>query len=141
MVVSTPAFTMGIGFTVITIESAAAAHGPAPSGSLVVIVSVAVPLVMSFAPGVYSALGSAALSNVPSPFVVHVIDDAPPPKAPASVYVDPSQIVVSTSALTVASVLIVSVMLSVAAGHGPGGSSVVMVSVTVPLVMSVLPGV
>ena len=82
-----------------------------------------------------------ASSKFPSPLDDHSMDEAPPPKEPASVCVDPSQMVASTSALTVASRLIVSVMLAVTAGHGPVGSSVVMVSVAVPLVMSLLPGV
>ena len=80
-------------------------------------------------------------SKFPSPLDDHSMDEAPPPKEPASVCVDPSQMVASTSALTVASGFMVSIMLAVTAGHGPAGSSVVMVSVAVPLVMSVAPGV
>ena len=84
-----------------------------------------------------------ASSKVPSPLVVHVMDDAPPPKDPVSVCVDPSHMVASIPALVVGAGSTVSVMLSVAALHGPppSGSSVVMVSVTVPPDMSVAPGV
>ena len=82
-----------------------------------------------------------ASSKVPFPLDDHSMEDAPPPKDPASVCVDPSHMVASTSALTVASGFMVSVMLSVTAGHGPAGSSVVMVSVAVPADRSLLPGV
>ena len=84
---------------------------------------------------------SVASSKVPSPPVDHSMDEAPPPNDPDSVCVDPSHMVAPTSALTVASRLIVSIMLAVTAGHGPVGSSVVIVSVAVPPVMSLLPGV
>src|SRR5438128_11951119 len=45
-----PAFTVATGSTVITTVEVAAVHGPAPSGSFVVNVSVTVPLVIA---GVY----------------------------------------------------------------------------------------
>ena len=82
-----------------------------------------------------------ASSKVPSPLVVHVMDDAPPPKDPVSVCVDPSHMLASTPALADAAGSTVSVMLSDEDGQPPGGSSVVIVSVTEPFVESLVPGV
>ena len=52
IVASTPALTVAIGLIVNTIASFTAEQGPAPSGSLVVIVKVTVLAVMSAAEGV-----------------------------------------------------------------------------------------
>ena len=82
-----------------------------------------------------------ASSNVPSPDFVHVLLVALPPLVPKRVYVLPEHIVASAPALAVAAAFIVSIIASVAAGHGPAGSSVVIVKVTVPIVISVAPGV
>ena len=82
-----------------------------------------------------------ASSKVPFPLDDHSMDEAPPPKDPASVCVDPSQMVASIPALVDAAGFMVSVMLSVTAGQGPVGSSVVMVSIAVPADRSLLPGV
>ena len=84
-----------------------------------------------------------ASSKFPSPLDDHSMDEAPPPKEPASVCVDPSQMVASIPALVDAAGFMVSVMLSLATLHGPppSGSSVVMVSVAVPADRSLLPGV
>ena len=53
----------------------------------------------------------------------------------------PAQITSAAPALTVAAAFMVSTMDETAAGHGPAGSLVVMVNVTVPLEISVAPGV
>ena len=67
---------------VMVIGSDAAVHGPA--GSSVVRVNVTDPATLSAAPGVYVAFSRVASLKVPSPDVVHVEEDAPPPIAPAS---------------------------------------------------------
>ena len=53
----------------------------------------------------------------------------------------PEQIVASTLALAVAAALMVRIMASLTAGHGPAGSLVVMVRVTVVAAMSAAEGV
>ena len=53
----------------------------------------------------------------------------------------PEQIVASTPALTVAIGFMVKTIASLTDGHGPAGSLVVMVNVTVPAVMSAADGV
>jgi hypothetical protein len=69
--------------------------------------------------------------------VTAVIDqvpvDAPPPMvAPVKVYAEPEQMVLALPADTVAAGFTVKVTVLVTAPHGPEGSSVVRVSVTVP---------
>ena len=83
------------------------------------------------------------MSKVPSPAVVHNTEAAPPPKAPARVCVEPSQIVASASAVTVAMGFMVSVIASTAVPQGPApsGSSDVIVSTTVGEAISAVPGV
>ena len=136
-----PEFTVAAWFIVSVIEDATEAQGPA--GSSVVIVKVTVPLETSVAPGVYTAvLTKALLLKLPSPEVVQVEDVAPPPRvALDKVYVLPEHITSFAPALTVAVWLMIRVMDEMAAGQGPAGSSVVIVSVTVPLLISVGPGV
>lgn len=56
-----------------------------------------------------------------------------PPKLPFKVTVSPSQIEVSFPALAVGAIITLTVTLSDTAGHGPGGSLVVNVSVAVPV--------
>ena len=84
-----------------------------------------------------------ASSKFPFPLEDQSMEDAPPPNEPVSVCVDPSHMVAFIPALVDAAGSMVSVMLSLATLHGPppSGSSVIMVSVAVPLVMSLLPGV
>ena len=71
------------------------------------------------------------------------MEDAPPENEPAIVWVVPSQMVASTSAETMANRLIVRTIKSVATPQGPppSGSSVVIVRVTVPAVISAAEGV
>ena len=71
------------------------------------------------------AVADVAVSNVPEPLVVHVADEAPPPYEPAIVAVLLEQITWSGPALTVAAGLIVKIMVSFTAEHGPVGSLVV----------------
>ena len=85
---------------------------------------IVLPKTISAAEGVYTALTSEALLNVPVPEVVQVEEVAAPPLEPASVVVLPAQMVTLAPALTVAIGLIVSVIAEVAAGQGPAGSSV-----------------
>ena len=74
-----PALTVAAGLIVRTIDDATAGQGPA--GSLVVMVRVTVPLEISVAPGVYTAVLTSELSlKLPSPEVVQVEDVAPPPR-------------------------------------------------------------
>jgi hypothetical protein len=82
-------------------------------------------------------------AKVPVPDVDQVAELAPPPILPDVVKVDPSQAVSSVPAETVAAGSMVSIMSSVAAvqGPAPSGSSVVMVSVTLPAAMSAAEGV
>ncbi len=79
--------------------------------------------------------------KVPVPEVDQVEDVALPPRLPAKVMVDPAQTAASTPALTVAIGLIVMIIASLTAVHIPAGSSVVMVKVAVPAVMSAGEGV
>ena len=73
--------------------------------------------------------------------LLHIDVEALPPLEPDIVIVLPEHSEVSTPASTVAAWLMVRVMDEMAAGQGPAGSSVVIVSVTVPLLISVGPGV
>lgn len=68
--------------TVSTTWSLAAVHGDWKSD---VSTSVAVPLMISFGPGVYTAFSNVVSSNEPSPNEDHDADVAPPPKEPFSV--------------------------------------------------------
>jgi len=139
MVASLPALTVAAGLMESTMLSETAGH--APAGSSVVMVSVTTPAVISADDGVYWALVSEALLNVPVPDVVHVEEDAAPPRDPFNVYDDPEHIVASVPALTVASGFMVRVMLSLTASQGPAGSFVVRVSVTDPAEISAADGV
>ena len=97
---SIPALTVTAGFILKIKASVRAEHGPA--GSLVVSVIVTVPAVISAAEGVYAAVRTVALLNVPVPDVDQVDDVAPPPIIPFKEYVLPEHIVASEPALTVA---------------------------------------
>jgi hypothetical protein len=108
----------------------AATHGPAPSGSFVVYVSVTDPELMSPALGVYVAVGE-LLENVPEPLVVQVPLVAPPPSVAFNVAELLEQIVCGAPAFTVGAWFTVIVLVSVTGVH-PDGASVVSVSVTVP---------
>jgi hypothetical protein len=143
MVAAPPAEVVGIGLIVSTIADVAAGQGPAPSGSSVVMVSVTVPAVISAAEGVYVVVGSVSSKNPPVPEVVQRIEEADPPNAPAVAWVDPSQMVAAPPAEAVAPGLIVSSIASAVARHGPtpSGSSVVIVKVTEPAVISAAEGV
>ena len=104
---------------VITTLSFTGAHGPP-----VVMMSVTVPAMLSFGPGVYTALKSEGSLNDPSPPLLHVIpvvavDD------PASVAVAPLQIVCGVPASTVAFAKTVMVTSSLTGPQTPVGSSVV----------------
>lgn len=96
---------------------------------------------MSAAEGVYMAPNKAALLNVPEPEVDHVEETALPPITPAKVYVPPEQIVALLPAAAVAAGLMVITIVLVTNGHGPAGSLVVNVKVTVPAAMSAPEGV
>ena len=75
----------------------AAEHGPAPSGSFVVRVSVTVPEVIE---GVYVEVSELAFEKLPVP-ALHVELVALPPLVPARVMVPPPQTVCALPALTV----------------------------------------
>ena len=134
-----PALAVAPGLMVNTILAVAAGQGPA--GSFVVIVNVTEPAEISDAEGVYVGLVAVELLNEPLPLVVQVSEDAPPPIEPANVYVLPAHIAPFTPALAVATGLMVRTNEEVAAGQGPAGSFVVMVSVTVPAEISAADGV
>ena len=80
-------------------------------------------------------------AKVPVPEVDQVEELAPPLRLPEVVKVDPSQVASSDPAETTAAALMVKVMASVAAIQDPAGSSVVMVSTTLPAVISAAEGV
>jgi hypothetical protein len=82
-----PATAVGAGLKKIVTGELAAAHGPAPSGSFVVRVSVTNPAAISPAVGVYVAFNVVLFGlNAPAP-PDHVADVALPPLEPASVTV------------------------------------------------------
>ena len=127
------AVATGKAFTVITTVETAAAHGPAPSGSLVVKVNVTFPLVIV---GLNVDVSEAAFENVPLG-AVQVELAALPPMLPDKVTVPPAHIVCPEPAFAVAARFTVTVMVEVVAEQGPApsGSLVVKVNVTEPLVM------
>lgn len=88
----------GAGSTVITTVLIAAAQGPAPSGSLVVNVSITVPLVIL---GVYVDVREPGAENVPLG-ALHIEVVALPPIVPARVTVPPAQIDCGNPAIAVA---------------------------------------
>ena len=143
IVSSIPADTVAIGLIVSVITSTAARQGPAPSGSLEVMVKSTVTPAISAAEGVYTAPNKVLLSKVPVPAVVQVILVALPPITPDKVYEEPAQITSAPPEPTVAMRFIVSNISSDTATHGPApsGSSVVMVNVTVPATTSAAEGV
>jgi hypothetical protein len=120
---------VGFGFTVIITVDVTAGQGPA--GSLVVNVSVTVPLVIE---GVYVDVSEFAFEKLPEG-ALHVELVAPPPIVPASVILLPAQTACTGPAFAVATGLIVITTVDVTGKQGPAGSLVVKVSVTVPLVM------
>jgi hypothetical protein len=129
-----PAFAVG-GFAqeqlftvIITVELAA---GQGPEGSFVVKVNVTVPFEMD---GVYVEVTEFTLEKFPLG-ALHVEVDALPPMIPARVIDPPAQTVCGLPAFAVAGGFTVITTVEVATGHGPEGSSVVKVSVTVPLEM------
>ena len=74
--------------------------------------------------------------------MIQVDEEALPPRiALDKVYALPEHITLFAPALTVAAWLMVRVMDEIAAGQGPAGSSVVIVSITLPLLISVGPEV
>src|SRR5688572_21989469 len=105
-VCTAPAFAVGAWLTVITTVEVAAVHGPAPSGSLVVKVSVTVPLAIL---GVYVDVSELALENVPLG-ADQVEEVALPPIVPASVIVPPAQTVCTAPAFAVGAWLTVNVL-------------------------------
>ena len=118
--------------------------GQGPAGSLVVMVSVTSPAVMSAADGVYTAASKVLSTKLPVPDVAHVEEVADPPRTPIVVKVEPSQIVSLTPAPTVAIGLMLKIMALLTAKQGcptPSGSLVVIVSVTVPVPISKADGV
>ena len=128
-----PAFTVATGFTVMTTVDVAALHGPAPSGSFVVNVSVTVPDVID---GVYVEVSVEASENVPLGAVQVELVELPP-ILPASVTELPAQTVWAVPAFAVAACVTVMVLVALTAGHGPVGSFVVSVKITVPLKLAV----
>ena len=116
-------------FTVITTVEVAAVQGPpAPSGSFVVNVRVTVPVVID---GVYVDVKEDAFEKVPLG-ALHVELVALPPIVPANVIVPPAHTVCVTPASAVAACVTLIVVVALTAEHGPAGSSVVNVNVTVP---------
>src|ERR1043166_1206395 len=110
-------------------------HGPV--GSFVVRVSTTLPFAISAAVGMYTAV-SEWLSgiNVPLP-PLQLAELALPPMLPARLVAGaPAQTFLSGPAETVAGMLMVTAITSFTARHGPGGSFVVTVSVTVPATRS-----
>ena len=79
--------------------------------------------------------------KLPDPEEAHVEEVALPPIIPATACVLPAQISASAPALDVADEFTKSTMASLAAGHAPTGSFVVIVSVTVPEITSAAEGV
>lgn len=142
MVLAEPAFTVGASDIVSTRVLDTALHGPV--GSSVVSVKVTVPLFVEIGvkltnAGVPVAIillsCEGAVVIVP---VAEVIDqvpvEAPPPiVAPARAYCAPEQIDAAGPAFTTGALLTVSTTVLVADTHGPLGSLLVKVSVTVPL--------
>src|SRR5688500_9704521 len=120
-------------------KSIAPLHGPA--GSSVVSVRSTVPATISFGPGEYDAFNAAALSNVPSPEVDHVLAEADPPRAPGRTAEVPAQMFRSPPAPAVAAGESVITVMALAATQGPGGSLLVKVSIALPLLTSAAPGV
>jgi hypothetical protein len=86
-----PASTVATALIVISTLSLTGRQGPA--GSLVVRVSVTLPLEMSVGPGEYTAFIRLALLNVPSPEEVQVALVADPPKDPDSAAAPSAQMV------------------------------------------------
>src|SRR6185436_5877415 len=126
---------VGMGLTVITTVDVTAGQGPA--GSLVVNVSVTVPLAIA---GVYVDVKELGSEKLP-PGADHVPLVAPRPTLPANVTVPPAHTDCGDPALAVATGLIVIVTVDVAAGQGPEGSFVVNVNVTEPAAISAAVGV
>ena len=124
-----PAFAVAAGLAVISTVEVAGKQGPAPSGSFVVKVSVTVPLPIL---GVYVDVNEFTFEKVPLR-ALHVELVALPPIVPAKEMVPPAQTVCGSPAFAVAAGLTVITTVDVTAGHGPTGSSVVKVNVTVPL--------
>jgi hypothetical protein len=106
------------------------------AGSFVVSVSVTVPADLSAALGVYVVFRAEALAKVPVPDVDQVDDVADPPLVPETDAISPAQMVISEPAFTVAAGLIVTVIASLTALHGPLGLSVVIVKMTDPAARS-----
>ena len=105
-------------------------------GLFVVRVRVTLPADLSAALGVYVVLRADALAKVPVPDVDQVDDVADPPLVPETDATSPEQIVISVPAFTVAAGLIVTVIASLTALHGPLGSFVVSVRITLPADLS-----
>ena len=95
-------------------------------------VKVTVPLVIE---GVYVALRVVAFGEKVPDGADQVPVVIPPVIEPARVIVPPAHTVWSISALVVTPELTVTTIWSLVAGHGPAGSSLVRVKVTVPLVI------
>jgi hypothetical protein len=118
-------------FTVIITVEVPALQGPAPSGSLVVNVSVTEPLAME---GVYVDVSEFTFEKLPvGALQVEVV--ALPPMLPAKVIVPPAQTVCTAPALAVAAwfTVIITVEIPALQGPAPSGSLVVNVRVTEPL--------
>ena len=133
-----PGVTVGAGL--ILIVRVALTGTQEPAGSFVVKVNVMVPL--KLAAGVYVTVEGLAtkpvLLKVPPPDVIdHApVPALPPTLAPAKVMAvgaADSQTVKAAPGVTVAAGLIVIVLVALTALQVPGGSSVVNVSVTVPV--------
>jgi hypothetical protein len=139
IVAAPPDATVAIALMVSTIVENVDPQGP--PGSSVVIVNVTEPAVISAAEGVYTVVGSVFNKNPPVPEVVQRIEVAPPPKVPSVACVEPEQMVAAAPAEAVAAGSIVSSIASDTEPQGPAGSSVVMVNVTDPAVISAADGV
>ena len=86
-------------------------------------------------------VGSVFNRKVPVPEVVHKIEEADPPKVPRVACVEPSHMVAAAPAEAVAIGLMVSSIVENTEPQGPAGSSVVIVRVTEPAVISAAEGV
>src|SRR5688572_26530101 len=107
IVLSTPAFTLAAGLTVMVTVSMAGPQGP--SGSPVSNVKITVPLPIA---GVYTAFNVLAFGEKLPLGALHVAEPAPPPKLPARVTEPSAHTVWATPAFTVAAGLMVTTILS-----------------------------
>jgi hypothetical protein len=116
--------------------------GQGPLFDVLVSVSVTLPAAISAAVGVYLALSDEALGLYEPAPPLHVPLEAPPLTEPPSWATGLlAHTFTSEPAFTIAMGLIVIFIWSLSASHGPMGSFVVSVSVTLPAAISAADGV